>query len=100
MGKTTTTKYQIRIEVKSGPGHMPMSWNCKRDGRPTEANLRRWVESYEASTRPGGVNAHLGPETITRARILLNDGSGKLVAEYKPEIIGGALFQTVTEYNI
>lgn len=80
--RDTTTKYQVRIKV-SGYGFPPMSWNCKRDGRPTGANLKKFVESFEASTRPGGCNAHLGATTVTKAAICLNDGSRKKVAEYE-----------------
>ena len=93
------TKYQISL-LTAGVGFTPYSWNCRRDGRPTEANLRKHVESFEASTREGGVNAHLGEVTVLRAVIRLNDGRGKVVAEYKRQLIGGAMFQTVTEYNI
>jgi hypothetical protein len=71
-----------------------MSWNCRRDGRPTAANLQKFVESFEASTRPGGVNAHLGATTVTKAMIMLNDGSRKLVAEY--EAPKAPLFMLIT----
>ena len=92
------TKYQIRIEVP-GAHYMPMSWNCKRSGRPTEANLRKWVIGFEASTLPGGCNAHLGPEIVRKATVLLNDGSQTVVAEYSNPIKLGALsFTLVTEY--
>lgn len=92
-------KYQVTVTVP-GRRYSPASWNCKRYGRPTEANLRKYVESFEASTRPGGCNAHLGIEVVARAEVRLNDGSGKVVAEYKREPIGGVMFQAVTEYNI
>lgn len=91
--RDTTTKYQVRLKV-SGYGFPPMSWNCKRDGRPTAANLQKFVESFEASTREGGVNAHLGATKVTRAAIMLNDGSRKLVAEY--EAPRAPLFMFVT----
>jgi hypothetical protein len=79
--RDTTTKYQVRLKV-SGYGFPPMSWNCKRDGRPTAANLKKFVESFEASTRKGGANAHLGATTVSRAAICLNDGSRKVVVSY------------------
>ena len=91
--RDTTTKYQVRIKVDRY-GFPPMSWNCRRDGRPTAGNLRKFVESFEASTRPGGVNAHLGSTTVTKAMIMLNDGSRKLVAEY--EAPKAPLFMLVT----
>ena len=98
MGRTLTAKYQIRLNTV-GPALMPMSWNCRTTGRPTEANIRKFVKGWEDSTLPGGVNAHLGVDVVLSAKILLNDGSGTVVAEYKREPIGGAMFETVTEYT-
>ena len=45
------TKYQVKIVV---PGYVysPMSWNCRRDGRPSADNLAKFVKSFEDSTRP------------------------------------------------
>lgn len=94
------TKYQVTVEAPGLAQYTAYSWNCRRDGRPTEANLRRHIKSFEDATKPGGVNAHLGEVTVLRAEIRLNDGSGKIVAEYKRERIGRPLFEVVTEYHI
>ena len=79
------TKYQVKIVV---PGYFypPASWNCRRDGRPTAANLAKFVESFEASTQPGQCNAHLGVTKVLSASVKLNDGSAKVVARYEMPI--------------
>jgi hypothetical protein len=95
--RDTTTKYQVRVTVP-GRHYSPASWHCKRDGRPTGTNLREYVERFEASTQPGGVNAHLGIEIVASARILLNDGSGTVVTEYIREVTPAAdMFVLITE---
>jgi hypothetical protein len=81
MSQTLTSKYQVRI-FSPAHNYSPASWNCRRDGRPTDANLARYVESFEASTRPGGVNAHLGETRILRAVIAVNEYGGDVVARY------------------
>lgn len=45
-------------------------------GVPTDANLAAFVARYEASTRPGGCNVHLGPDVVLSAYI--TDGISKL----------------------
>ena len=93
MGRTVTTKYQVTLYAPGMSG-MPYCWNVKRDGMPTGDNLRKHVEGFEASTREGGVNAHLGEVRVPRAAIRLNDGSRQLVAEY--EAPRAPLFMLVT----
>lgn len=61
----------------------PMGWNSRQAGRPTAANLAKFVRGYEASTQTGGVNSHIGPTRILRATILRNDGSREVVASYQ-----------------
>jgi hypothetical protein len=76
MGKIVTPKF--RVEFQTNNGHWtPTSWyvHSKRSGRvgygtPTHANLRKYVLAMEASTMPGGPNAHIGPTRILRATII------------------------------
>ena len=81
MSATLTTKYQVRISVP-GYSYPPMSWNCRRDGRPTDANLREYVLNFEASTQPDGVNAHLGVTVVRLHSLLVNDCQGTVVSRY------------------
>lgn len=85
--RSTTTKY--RVEYTSATWHMsPTCWLISSrdqrhaDGRPTETNLRRHVEALEASTRPGGANAHLGALNIRTARLVDQD-TGETIARYE-----------------
>jgi hypothetical protein len=78
--RDTTSKYVVHIVEAGLAQGLPISWNCKRDGRPTDANLAKYVEAYEASTRRGGMNEHLGATTVMNARI--NELGGATVAAY------------------
>lgn len=92
MGRSYTPRYVCEIVVP-GTYHTPMSWDVKSRygargyGKPTDANLKKYVEGFEASTKPGGVNAHLGETIVTSARII-DQFEGGVVATYKqPEPI-------------
>jgi hypothetical protein len=76
---TRTPTYAVRLHVP-GFAYTPMGWDCKRAGRPTEANLAAYVASFERSTQPGGVNAHLGAQKVKRAWIT-RQATGERVAE-------------------
>jgi hypothetical protein len=90
--RDTTPKYSLEVNC---PGHYitPMAWNVKGkygypgDGKPTAENLAKWVQAFIDSHKPGGSNHHLssmGTLPIpSYARIVLNDGSRTLVAEWK-----------------
>jgi hypothetical protein len=61
----------------------PTAWNVRRDGAPTDANLRSYVHGLEASTLQGGVNEHLGVTRVLAAQ-LVHQGTGAVVATYAP----------------
>lgn len=81
MGRTSTPTYVVEIEMP-GYRYAPAAWrvssavNAPGYGKPTDANLARYVEKFEESTRPGGVNAHLGFQRVTTARIRRNTSNG------------------------
>lgn len=85
MGRSTTPTYIVRIATRQSRagsvGHTAMAWSCKHCGRPTAANLAKWVHDLEASQMPGGCNAHLGADPVTSAAIYRN-GSDTVVARY------------------
>jgi hypothetical protein len=82
-----TPKYVVKI-TDGRYSYTPMEWRVfgrglqKPDGKPTSANLAKFVQSYEASTQAGGSNAHLGATKIQTARIY-NNLTGELVREYR-----------------
>lgn len=91
MGRTTTPAYVVQI-ADGRYRYAGSAWVVATDGKPTEANLRRYVESFEASTRPGGANAHLGEVRVLRASIRRNVPAGQTVATYQaPAFEGGGL---------
>lgn len=75
------TTYVVELNTP-GYRYTPASWNCRQYGRPTAANLAAHVKGFEDSTRPGGVNAHLGFTSVSSARIRRNQYAGDVVAEY------------------
>lgn len=85
MGRSTTPAYVVEYECEGTRRISPICWRVTSstqvpaDGRPTAANLRKHVESYNRSFQPGGANAHVGVR-IVAAKLLRNDGSREVVA--------------------
>jgi len=80
MGRSTTPTYVVHLTVP-GFHYTPAAWRVKQAGRPTDANLAAYVKAFEASTEPGGVNAHLGPQTVRSAQVV-RQATGEQVASY------------------
>jgi hypothetical protein len=79
MNSTTPT---FRVEMKAtGGAYTPAAWPTKHLGRPSDSTLAAYVESFEASTREGGVNAHLGAVTVWSAKVIRQSNS-QVVASY------------------
>jgi hypothetical protein len=91
MGRSSTPKYVIEFVTGNGrqrthEWRVRTSYRGKGYGRPTEANLEKHVQAYNASVEPGGCNAHLGPKaTAVAAVIKLNvPGGEELVSWVAP----------------
>ena len=89
MGRSTTPTYILRIIVESGSYCTPMEWRVSGSriagsgyGKPTTANIAKWVAVYEKSLLPGGVNSHIGFDKVLSASIT-NQKIGEVVAEWK-----------------
>jgi len=63
MRRSTTPKYVISTLDVSGLTSI-MEWNCKRYGRPTEANIEIFIKRFNQSLQSGRINAHLGSKAI------------------------------------
>lgn len=86
MGRSTTPKYRVEAiffdgtrtrgawQVRSNVGHS--------DGKPCDINLSRWAADLEASTQPGGANAHLQPIVVASACIV-EQATSRIVAQYR-----------------
>lgn len=87
MPRDTTPAYVVDV-ITPGRRWTPYEWRVRRRGQvpgygqPTGANLARHVRSFEDSTKPGGVNAHLGVTRVTRAVIRRNYPGADPVAIY------------------
>lgn len=51
-------------------------------GKPSDANLKAYVVHFERSTHAGGVNAHIGRQTVQSARIV-RQATDAVVATYE-----------------
>lgn len=86
MGRSTTPKYSFKISTvlsRAGKvGHTAMIWKSEY-GRPTTANIDKWVTKYEESLSPGGANAHLGYDPVVSVEIKRNVVDGDVVATWE-----------------
>lgn len=79
MSHIVTSKYRVEVICKTLRMD-PFSWRVKDHGKPTAENLERFVETLNASFRPGGVNAHVGDGgSIIHARLVRNVSSPQQV---------------------
>jgi hypothetical protein len=85
MGRIVTPKYVVEVEVSGPYRHTRAPWR-REYGRPNAIDLGKYVAKFEASTRPGGANEHIGPTTVLRARIKLNVAGGATVATFEGTI--------------
>lgn len=79
----TTPTYRVEYRSTANP-HNSMAWDCRRHGRPTDANLEKWRVAYNASFEPDGCNWHVSVATgvvlhISRAMIV-RQATGTIVA--------------------
>lgn len=72
MGRSFTPKYVIELYFGNGTCSGRMPWNGRMDGLPRLPNVERYVRTFQASTEPGGRNAHLGALRVLRAYVFEN----------------------------
>lgn len=91
MSRTRFLPYTVEVTLAKGVA-TPSEWRMKqtaaqvRQGVPahgaaTVENLKKYCLDVEASTQPGGVNAHLGVIVIIAARIRDNQ-TGTVICIY------------------
>jgi hypothetical protein len=87
MSNTRYIKYVIHYTVKDGSYWTPHEWYARKrnqrpgDGKPTEENIAKHCRHMEASTLPGGVNAHIGKTKMLSAYIV-DQRTGSVVAQW------------------
>jgi hypothetical protein len=87
MGRTSTPTYRVEIcgfslNLPRGIGIGPTFWT-REMGRPTAENLEKILRHYQASTLPGGANAHLGPQPLPAHAVIVRQSDATTVAEFK-----------------
>ena len=82
-GRSSTPPYVYELFNATG-GRIasdPMAWRVKDAGKPSEANLRKMIDQYNASLEPGGANDHLaglfGKDRMTAAGGLIRRNQGR-----------------------
>lgn len=65
MRRTSTPTYRMEALEHNGS-----SWSIAWSGRANQKRLIAKVQSYEASTQPGGVNEHIGPRKVMVAKLI------------------------------
>jgi hypothetical protein len=90
MGRTVTPKYAMVVD---GNPNTCMIWDVKRYGKPTVANVEKWVMAFAKSLEAGGSNAKISEDLgyVPYPRdvyVKLNYTGGAIVARWK-----AAMFQ-------
>lgn len=93
MGRSYTPTYRVetfdnRMNVSLYQRRLEScAWNCKRDGRPTEANAEKYRQEMNKTFLPGGVNYHISEScgfTIHISTVwIIRQSTGELVAKAK-----------------
>ena len=58
MGRSITPKYAAKL-YESGVHSTEFCWHCRIYGKPTVANLEKYIMAYIRSQYAGGCNEHL-----------------------------------------
>lgn len=87
MGRSTTPRYIIHVTCSGNVYNTPSVWHVKTGisgkgfGKPTPANIDKWVATFELSLIKG-CNQHLGFYSILTAEIH-DQHKGGVVAQWK-----------------
>jgi hypothetical protein len=70
MARSSTPSHRIEFTTAGRLRLTNMAWESREWGRPTAANLAKYVGDVLASFQPGGTNSHAGPVQLVAARII------------------------------
>ena len=88
MGRSLKVRYALHL-VTPESHTTSMAWRTGTHygapgyGRPTAANIKRYIGKYNKSLRPGEVNAHIGRRGRATGGWVVDQNSMKIVAEWK-----------------
>ena len=85
MGRSSTPTF--RVEAETYGFHMtPCAWRLKDAGYPTDENVRKYIDKFNESLKPGGCNEHISKEfpgcCVTAAKVV-NQSTNEVVASYR-----------------
>jgi hypothetical protein len=77
--------YVVKVTKTFGNKHFttPMAFDSKDVGGKTDKHLAKWVEHFNESLEPGGVNQHLGSDSMILEAVLIDQRAKKQIAHYK-----------------
>lgn len=87
MSRCVTPPYRIEYQTASG-STMSAVWYARKQGqipsygRPSPANIRKWIAKHNESLQPGGCNDHLvgkGLEAVSAC--IVRQSTNEVVAE-------------------
>lgn len=84
-GRSFTPRYVVKMsdfQVFPGRAFMTHSEWKSNYGRPTPQNIKRYVETYNASLEPDGANSHIGREGAVYGARVVDQTTGEIVAEW------------------
>jgi hypothetical protein len=86
MGRDVRVRYLVHEVLDGNRVVTPIAWNSNKnwDGPANAKNLVRKIRGFEESTKPGGVNEHLGPTKVLSAQ-LVDTFTGTTKATYVAE---------------
>lgn len=64
------------------------AWPVKDAGKPTAANIEKFIVAYYKSTRPGGANAHIGAQSNGKGWPVQPPARAYVYDQIKGEIVG------------
>lgn len=94
MGKTFTPTYRLEVTENARKSytaplrgmHNTFGWKAKEYGKPTTANLEKWITAYHESLKLGGCNEHLsrslGYLPTLKAAKIIRQSTGEVMAEW------------------
>ena len=86
MGRSTTPAFRSEV-IGTNWNFSMFGWDCKTNGRPTQANVDQYRFSLNKSFQPGGVNFHIAESRgvvphVSEVRVI-RQSTGAVVATSK-----------------
>jgi hypothetical protein len=93
MGRIITPKYRLEIKPVPKPGRdgfyefTAQAWEVKTKGKPTAANIEKYIRAFVESQKIGGCNEHLARSAgfiqVPNCARIVRQSDGQVVAEWR-----------------